>query len=186
MHSALAATPPATAAAPAGAVEAVRRILSLPDERLDYAEAKLTFDCAVDPSIDADAVLAELDLMAAAARDLAGAAPDGPAKLNALRKLIYQSGPWNGHRPFSYDHPNWKKIPAKLLSNYLATRRGQCISMPILFLILGERRGWTSRSQLRRATCSCAIATIAAECSTWRRPAAPCPPATHGSAAASR
>jgi regulator of sirC expression with transglutaminase-like and TPR domain len=143
MHSTLAATPPATAAAPSGAVEIVRRVLSLPDDELDYAEAKLAFDRAIDPAIDADAVTAELDSMAATARELAGASPDDHARLNALRKLIYQSGPWNGHRPFGYDHsdPLGTRIRGKLLSNYLATRRGQCVSMPILFLILGERLG---------------------------------------------
>jgi len=122
-------------------VEVVRRTLSLPDEELDYAEAKLAFDRAVDPSIDADAVLAELDSMAAAARDLAGPSPDGNAKLNALRKLIYQSGPWNGHRPFSYDHGGFKALQCKLLSNYLETRLGNCVSMPVLFLILADRIG---------------------------------------------
>jgi regulator of sirC expression with transglutaminase-like and TPR domain len=86
-------------------------------------------------------VRAELDALEEAARELAGPSPGDRAKLSAVRKLIYQKGPWSGHRPFSYDHPNWKNIPAKLLSNYLASRRGQCVSMPILFLILGERLG---------------------------------------------
>lgn len=127
--------------APSDEVETVRQVLSLPEEELDYAEAKIAFDCAIDPSIDPDAVRAQLDLLEKTARQLAGPQAGSGAKLNGLRKLIYESGPWNGHRPFSYDHPNWKKIPAKLLSHYLATRRGQCISMPILFLILGERLG---------------------------------------------
>ncbi|MDQ4087725.1 MAG: transglutaminase-like domain-containing protein, partial [Pseudomonadota bacterium] len=57
--------------------------------------------------------------------------------------LIYESGPWNGHRPFTYNHdrPLGDHLPDKLLHNYLATRRGQCVSMPVLFLVLAEKLG---------------------------------------------
>jgi regulator of sirC expression with transglutaminase-like and TPR domain len=122
-------------------VEVVRRTLSLPDDRLDYAEAKLAFDRAIDPSIDADWVLAELDSMTVKARELAGASPDDAAKLNALRKLIYESGPWNAHRSSEYDHadPFGPNSCNSRLDSYLRTGRGNCVSMPILFLILGER-----------------------------------------------
>ena len=79
--------------------------------------------------------------MAEAARELAGPAPDDAAKLNALRKLIYESGPWNGSRPFAYDHSNVRgqNVRLKLLSHYLETRLGDCVSMPVLFLILADR-----------------------------------------------
>jgi regulator of sirC expression with transglutaminase-like and TPR domain len=143
MLSTLAAPPPETFTAPSGAVEVVRQVLSLPDDQLDYAEAKIAFDCAIDPSIDADAVLSELDSMEAKARELAGTASNEGDKLNALRKLIYDSGPWNGHRPFSYDKedPFGTDSCNSRLGSYLQTRRGNCVSMPILFLILGERLG---------------------------------------------
>lgn len=103
-------------------VEKVRAVLALPDEQLDYARAKLAFDKIIDPSIDEKAVLAELGRMAAKARELAGPSPNDQAKLNALRKLIYQSGPWNGHRPFSYDHKGFMSPLARMLPHYLATR----------------------------------------------------------------
>ena len=143
MHATLTAEPRAALTAPSGAVEAVRQVLSLPDDEFDHAEAKLALDRAIDPAIDAVPVLAELDAMTVKARELAGPSPDDAAKLNALRKLIYQSGPCNGHRPFAYDQsdPLGTRISGKLLSNYLETRLGQCVSMPILFLILGERLG---------------------------------------------
>lgn len=128
---------------PADVVTAVRDILSVPDERLDYGRAKLALDRLVDPMLDREATMRELDRLAEAARGLAGPEASGGAKLAALRKLIYESGPWNGHRPFAYDHsdPLGQHIPNKLLHNYLATRRGQCVSMPVLFLILADRLG---------------------------------------------
>lgn len=57
--------------------------------------------------------------------------------------MIYESGPWNGGRPFAYDldDPLGRSLPNKLLHNYLTTGRGQCVSMPTLFLILADRLG---------------------------------------------
>lgn len=125
------------------AVEAVRAVLALPDEELDYARAKLAFDRIVDPSIDEAATLAELELMAETARAMAGPSADDDAKIAALRRLIYESGPWNGHRPFSYDQedPFGQGGCHSRLSSYLATRRGNCMTMPVLFLILAEKLG---------------------------------------------
>lgn len=121
----------------------VRAVLARPDSDLDYARAKLALDRIVDPSVDVDAVLAELDRMAATAADLAGPDADEAARLAALRRLIYESGPWNDYRPFAYDHSNVQgaNVRIKLLSHYLETRLGDCVSMPVLFLILAERLG---------------------------------------------
>lgn len=131
-----------TASTPAAIVA---EILSRPDDQLDYGRAKLAFDRIVDPSIDADATLARIDRLAREAGTLAGARASPAAKLSALRRVIYQRGPWNGNRPFSYDHndPLGRNVRNKLISTYLATRRGNCVSMPVLFLIAGERMGLT-------------------------------------------
>jgi len=121
----------------------VRAILSRPEAELDYAEAKIALDRLVDPMADREALRPELDRLTESARRLAG--PDAPAgvRLGAVRKLIYESGPWNGHRPFAYDHsdPDGTHVPNKLLHVYLERRLGNCVSMPILFLILADRLG---------------------------------------------
>jgi regulator of sirC expression with transglutaminase-like and TPR domain len=132
-----------TAAAASTPAAIVRSVLSLPDDQLDYGRAKLAFDRIVDPSVDADAALAEIDRLAGTASALAGPHASPAARLSALRRVIYESGAWNGGRPFAYDHadPLGQNVRNKLISTYLATRRGNCVSMPILFLIVGERMG---------------------------------------------
>lgn len=130
-------------AAPLSAAATVRSFLSAPDEELDYARAKLAFDRLIDPSADVTPQLAELDALTAEALRLAGPDPTDMNKLGALRHLLYEAGPWNGNRPFGYDHsdPLGQELRNKLLPVYLATRLGNCVSMPILFLILGDRLG---------------------------------------------
>jgi regulator of sirC expression with transglutaminase-like and TPR domain len=115
--------------------------LSLPDDQLDYGRAKLTFDQVIDPSLDVEATLAEIDRLASQAAALAGAGSSPAARLSALRRVIYERGDWNGGRPFAYDHddPLGRNIRNKLISTYLAARRGNCVSMPLLFLIVGDR-----------------------------------------------
>ena len=121
----------------------VQSVLSAPDNQLDFARAKLVFDGIIDPSLNAETVLGEVERLAARARALAGPRATDLAQLSALRRVIYTSGPWNGSRPFSYDlaDPLGQNIRNKLLSTYLATRRGNCVSMPILMLLVGERMG---------------------------------------------
>lgn len=120
---------------------AVAAILAVPDAELNYEKAKLAIHLLIDPEIDNDKVIAQLDRLAASATALAGPAPDLDVKLNALRKLIYQSGSWNDYRPLAYDHENYRGLRSKLISSYLETRRGNCVSMPLLFVILAERLG---------------------------------------------
>jgi len=111
----------------------------------DMAEIELTIDRMVDPSVDVAANLKIIDRMAAdieRMRAEAGATSDFD-KLAVLRRYIYQSGPWNGERVFSYDldDPFGKGGRNRLLSDYLADRQGNCVSMPILLMILSNRMG---------------------------------------------
>ena len=122
---------------------AVAGMLSWSGERLDYATAKLALDCLIDSSTDLEAAKQELERLTGNVRQLAAKTDNALAKLGAVRTVLYESGPWNGHRPFDYDHsdPLGTDIANKLLANYLKTRRGNCVSMPVLFLILADRIG---------------------------------------------
>ncbi len=109
----------------------------------DLTTTKLALDKLVDPSIDQAAVRRELDKLAAQARTIAGPNATDEQKINAVRRVIYKAGPWNDNRPFTYDYddPLGLNVQNKLLSTYLRTRRGNCVSMPTLFLILADRLG---------------------------------------------
>lgn len=118
---------------------------ALPDAEVDYATAKLTIDRLIDPGVDTAAVRRELDRWEQAIRSNVPAGANGRQTLDALLKTLYQPGPWNGGKPFSYDldDPLGKKPVNKRLATYLATRKGNCVSMPILVAILGQRLGLT-------------------------------------------
>ena len=120
----------------------VRAALTAPDKELSYLQAKLAFDRIITPEMNEAAVVDEIDQLAAAAKRLA-AGGDDIAELKAVRQVIYESGAWNANRPFAYDHadPYGKDLHNKLISTYVKTRLGNCVSMPILQLIVAEKLG---------------------------------------------
>jgi regulator of sirC expression with transglutaminase-like and TPR domain len=109
----------------------------------DFLAAKLVLDRIIGPSIDVGAVEKDVARLIAAARKFAGPRASEGAKFDAVRKTLYEPGPWNGNRPFAYDQsdPFGQNIRNKLLSVYLKTRRGNCVSMPILFMVVGRGIG---------------------------------------------
>ena len=114
-----------------------------PPGNVDYAAAKRVVDLLIDPTIDADAVHRDIAAWERAIRGNTPAHASPRQVLQALLKTLYQPGPWNQHRPFTYDlaDPFGRNAANKRLSTYLATRKGNCVSMPILVLILGQRLG---------------------------------------------
>lgn len=97
----------------------------------------------IDPRIDVAGNLKRLDAMAEEVKALLPAKPSSRDKLEALRTHLYRAGPWNGHQPFRYDldDPFGRDVRNKLLPTYLSTRKGNCVSMPLLFIILGQKIG---------------------------------------------
>lgn len=122
--------------------DTVRATLSAPESELSYEGAKLTFDRIIAPDIDEAAVSAEVNQLASAAMRIAANGSEVD-KLKAARQVIYEAGSWNGNRPFVYDHddPYGQDLRNKLLATYLDLRRGNCVSMPILQLIVADRLG---------------------------------------------
>jgi regulator of sirC expression with transglutaminase-like and TPR domain len=109
----------------------------------DLLQAKVDLDRTVDSSIAPADVKQEVMKLTAAARTFAGPHPSVGAQFDAVRKVLYQPGAWNDNRPFAYDQsdPLGEKIQHKLLSEYLKTRLGNCVTMPTLFMIVGRGIG---------------------------------------------
>ena len=124
-------------------LQRVQAILGLPESELDYAEVKVTVDALVEPRLATGPLLQRLNAMAADVRAMLPSAATTDDRFEALRAYLYQPGPWNARRPFARndDDPGCRSLRDKLLATYLDTRRGNCVSMSMLFLILGQKLG---------------------------------------------
>ena len=73
----------ATSPSDSAPAAAVRAILSVPNDELDYGRAKIALDRLIDPSIDGNAILAEIDRLVRSASEIAG--PQRPSVGEAFR-----------------------------------------------------------------------------------------------------
>jgi regulator of sirC expression with transglutaminase-like and TPR domain len=123
--------------------DVVRALAETPEASVDLAVAKVKIDHLIDPAVDEAATLRQIDTLASRIRARIPAGANRRAKLEILVNSFTEPGPWNDYRPFRYDldDPFGKNIRNKLLSTYLATRKGNCVSMPILFVIVSQKVG---------------------------------------------
>ncbi len=121
----------------------IREILELPAQKIDLAKAKLIVDKQIDPAVDVDTDLQKIETMVARIKTMPGFGTSKTVNMQLLKRYIYEPGEWNNFRPYQYDldDPLGTKISNKLLSNYIASKKGNCITMPFLFIILGQRLG---------------------------------------------
>lgn len=134
---------PTIAQSKASPAETVKAILERPAARLDYLDAAKTFDGLIDKTSNIPATNAMVARLVDASRQMAGPNPSDSYKLSAMRQAIYVAGAWNYNRAFSYDldDPFGRNIKDRLLSTYVQTRKGNCVSMPALFLIVADKIG---------------------------------------------
>ncbi len=116
-------------------------IVSVPEENIDVGLWALIIAKEFDSSVDVEKHLIELDEMAVEIRKMIAGRNQDIVKFLMTRMFLYESGIWNDSQPFTYDldDPLGKKLENQLLSTYLETRKGNCVSMPTLFLALMER-----------------------------------------------
>jgi regulator of sirC expression with transglutaminase-like and TPR domain len=125
-------------------IAVIRSILKQPDNQIDLAKVKITIDRMIDPKLDDKNTLQTLDDMAANVAKMVSFKATSKVKVEALRAYLYEAGAWNNHQVFAYDligDPSGRKITNKLMTNYLKSRKGNCVSMPLLFVILGQKLG---------------------------------------------
>lgn len=124
-------------------MELVRKMLAQPAEKIDLARFKLAIDKLVSPEVDIERGLEDIDAMVQTVKAMPDFDMSATSKAIALQRFIYTGGPWNFHRTFEYDldDPLGSNPKNKLLTTYLSTRKGNCVTMPFLFIILGQRLG---------------------------------------------
>lgn len=127
-----------------GPVSEIKRLLAQPEGQIDLAQAKLAIDRQIDPSTDVAGSLKEIDRLVALVKSRTPAGLDHKAQMDVLISTLYQPGPWNGNQVYSYnlDDPTGDDKRTKRLSYYLRSKKGNCVSMPILVAILAQRLGF--------------------------------------------
>lgn len=124
-------------------IDRVRKLLNEPADKFDLGRFKLAIDKLVNPNVDVSGASKELHEMIRKIKAMPDYGSRPTSRAIALQQFIYSAGPWNGNRQFAYDldDPLGSNPDNKLLTTYLSSRKGNCVTMPLLFVILGQRLG---------------------------------------------
>lgn len=109
----------------------------------DLADVKLSVDALANPATDIAAGRKAIDDMIVALQKMAAGSRTSFEKLAVLRRFVYEGGSWNNYRPFAYDmaDPLGSNPVNRQIAKYISSRLGNCVTMPQLFMILGQRLG---------------------------------------------
>ena len=120
----------------------IRDILAQSEERIDLVRSRFIIERFLDESIDVEANVKAINQIVAKVKQTPRYNDTVEGKLNGIVQYLYLSGEWNGKQPYHYDFDDplgTSKPENSRLSHYLKTRTGNCVSMPMLVLALGER-----------------------------------------------
>ena len=127
----------------------IREILKRSEDQIDIGEAALVLAKEFYPTLNIPHFLYIFDYMANRFNALLKAEgyykPEDKIKL--LNTYLYQKGWWNDSITFSYDDEDYyrnglqgvSKQSNRFINGYIATKKGSCITMPMLYLIIAER-----------------------------------------------
>jgi regulator of sirC expression with transglutaminase-like and TPR domain len=116
-------------------------LATIPEQDIDIGYWALVIAKECDSTVDIDRYLHTLDSMAASIKYMVGPRDGDIVRLAMTKMYQFDPGEWNDNQVFSYDldDPMGEQPGARLLSTYLDTHNGNCVSMPTLFLALMER-----------------------------------------------
>jgi len=150
-NSAFASVPPAPQPTPLKTIpqtptitdpsDLLEYLVSIPNGEIDLLWSNLVIDKYINQKTDIEKTYRKVEAMAAVIRKMAGDNATDLEKIAAIRKYIYTAGYWNDNQPFTYDfdNPQGRLAIHKTLDYYLTNKKGNCVSMPLLFLVLAEQ-----------------------------------------------
>ena len=119
-------------------------LFSQDESDISLISAVLLIEKHIDPHVDIDASLSTIIEITSQIKQLPDYKPTTQGKLSSIVQYIYSAGTWNNDEPYHYDLDDplgILKPENSLLSNYLRTKKGNCVSMPLLVLAIGEKLG---------------------------------------------
>lgn len=121
--------------------KAVEKLLALPEDKIDIGTAAFTLAKEVYPDVDIAAYSQRLDDLAQKVRQLANDPKDPETRVRALNTVLHLN------EDFRYDHsPGAREnLDNLFLHRYLDRRRGTCVTMPLLYVAVGQRLGYPIR-----------------------------------------
>ena len=115
----------------------LNNIQNIPDYEINIAHYRLLTEKMIDPSINIDQLLIEIESITEAIQVIA-LIENKPPNISHIRTFFYTPGWWNQYQPYQYNHSQTSYYQTKhaFLSQLLITKKGDCTSLPLLITII--------------------------------------------------
>jgi len=121
--------------------QSIEDILRLPEKDINISIATLVLAKELYPNMNVPFFLQAFDYLADRFNYYFGNYTDPNDRIAALNTYLYKPGYWNDNISFSYDDDDLHvtKLDNKFINGYISSKKGSCITMPMLYIILGEK-----------------------------------------------
>ena len=121
-----------------GYASSINAVLAQSGLKVDIGKAALVFAKEIFPEIDIDKYSADIDRMASQVHRLNAGREDPEMRVSALNTVLYR------RERIAYDHSKDAHIRRenRFLNGILETRKGTCVTMPMLYLAVAQRLGY--------------------------------------------
>jgi len=128
--------------------QSIEEILALPEDQIDTGHACLVLAKDAYPDLNVAAFDCLLDEMAGRINALLRGRSEPEQRIGMTNTYLYRPGWWNENATFEYNRDDLlaQKKESQFLNGYLATRKGSCLTMAMLYLALADRLGWPIRA----------------------------------------
>jgi regulator of sirC expression with transglutaminase-like and TPR domain len=114
-------------------------LLSMPEEKIDIGIAALTLEKEIYSALDIDVYSALIDHTVGRAIIMTNGSTDPTQRITVLNKLLYEI---IGIKYAFSDPFGEKNIKVRHLKGVLDSRKGNCVSIPLLYLAIAQRLGY--------------------------------------------
>jgi len=119
-------------------VVVIRELETLPEEDIDIGNAALALAKDIHPDLDIEAYSARIDSLAEKVKKLANGSKDPDIRVRSINTVLY----WEEGIEYDLSDPLGENIDNRLISGIMDTKKGSCVSMPLLYLAIAQRLGY--------------------------------------------
>ena len=116
----------------------IQNLMNQKEEKVNLAETAFALSKEIDPSVNTKLDLETINQIVKEVDKTAGTSNDPIVRINTLNQVISR----NMGLKYDFSDPTAQKSENNLLSLTLRTRKGSCLTMPLLYLAVSNKLNW--------------------------------------------
>ncbi len=124
--------------------QTIEQIMELPEDEIDLGLACLIIAKEAYPNMNVAFFDYALDYMVNAIKYHNKGNQDPESRIALLNTYLFKAGEWNDFITFSFDYDDIEgnQKNNRYLNGLIASKKGTCITLPMLYMVLADRLGW--------------------------------------------